>query len=126
MKHSNEVRNTHTLPTAYQFNHTFNLKKDKKVSLIIQITFIVIALIVVGLAILFQFPLQNELKTFTSILLTIGLVIVYAIVHELTHGVFIHILSKENQHMISDSRIYPQEVRRILRLRVLYLSHWHL
>lgn len=95
MKHSNEIRNTSVLPEAYQFSHTFDLKKDKKVSLFIQITFIVIALIIVGLALLFRFPVQNELNTTLMILLTFGLVMIYSIIHELTHGAFIHILSKK-------------------------------
>ena len=95
MNRSNEIRNAHTLPETHEFSHIIDLKKDKKVSLFIQIIFIVVAIIAVGLAIAFKFPIQSELKIVAKILLTIGFVVIYAIVHELTHGVCIHILSKK-------------------------------
>jgi len=95
MNYSNEVQNTNQLPKTHEFSHQIDLKTNKKASLMIQVIFVFIALIMVTLAIAFQFPIQSELKAIPKIIITIGLVIIYMVVHELTHGIFIRILSKK-------------------------------
>ena len=91
----NNVNNTTKLPTNYVLSQKIDLKKDNKLSLLIQIIFIIIAAMFVGFAIIFKLPIKNEFNAFKNIVITVGLVFLYMIVHELTHGVFIKFLSKE-------------------------------
>ena len=88
--------NVNELPDSYVEKGFIDLKNDKRINLYIQFIFILIAGLMVGLAIMFQFPIKNDLETFQKIILTIGLVVIYMIIHELTHGMFIKIFSKKN------------------------------
>lgn len=88
--------NVNELPDSYVEKGVIDLKKDKKISLYIQLIFILIAGVMVGLAFIFQFPIKNNLETAQKVILTIGLVFLYMIIHELTHGVFIKFYSKIN------------------------------
>ena len=94
MKHLKYSHNTNQLPGTHQFSHLIDLKKNKNINLLVQVIFIFIALVMVISAIVFQLPIQSDLKTLSKILITIGFVIIYMIVHEMTHGIFIWILSK--------------------------------
>ena len=89
------VNNTIKLPTNYELSKKIDLKKDNKLNSIIQIIFILIAIVFVGFAIIFKLPIKNEFNAFKNIVITVGLVFLYMIVHELTHGIFIQVLSKE-------------------------------
>ncbi len=91
----NNVNNTIKLPTNYELSHKIDLKKDNKINLLIQIIFVLIALMVVSFAIIFEFPIKNKFNAFENIVITVVLVFLYMIVHELTHGVFIQFISKE-------------------------------
>lgn len=95
MNRSKYINNTNELPITYKLSHKINLKNDKKISLLIQVIFILIALVMVGLAIVLDFPIKSEMKTITKIIMTMGLVIIYMALHELTHGIFMQILSKK-------------------------------
>jgi hypothetical protein len=95
MNHSKNISNTNELPKNYRFSHKFDLKTHKKISLLIQVIFMIIALSMVGLAIGFDFPIKSDMKTITKIIITVGLVIIYMILHELIHGVTIQLLSKK-------------------------------
>lgn len=53
MKRRNAVPNTPDLPTDYTLHGLMDLKKDKKINISIQIVFVLIAALMVGLAILY-------------------------------------------------------------------------
>lgn len=95
MNCSKYTSNTNELPKTYKYSHNINLKTHKKISILIQVIFIIIALAMLSLAIGFDFPIKSDMKTITKMIITIGLVIVYMMLHELTHGVFMQIISKK-------------------------------
>lgn len=61
----------------------------------IQVLFLFIASIMVGLAFVFKFPIKNDLGTILKNILTIFASVLYMILHELAHGVFIRIFSNK-------------------------------
>lgn len=94
MSTTNQTKNTKILPKNYVQYHVVDLKNDKKTALAIQGIFLIIAGFMVFIAIHFQLPIKNDLELIYKIIITILLVFIYMIVHELTHGVVIQILSK--------------------------------
>ncbi len=81
--------NTAQLPSNYQLDGKMDLKKDTKVNLAIQVLFVVIAALMIGLAMLLGFPTKNNWGTGVTILVTVAMCVVYMIVHELIHGIFL-------------------------------------
>ncbi len=57
MNRFKHIKNTNELPITYKLSHKINLSDDKKISFLIQVIFILIALVMVGLAIVFKFPI---------------------------------------------------------------------
>ena len=90
-----KVANTKILPSHYKEHQIHDLKEDTKIALAIQI----LSCVVVGFMVLIAFLLdkkkKNELILITKIILTVVLVFVYMVIHELTHGALIRIISKE-------------------------------
>jgi hypothetical protein len=70
-----------------------DLSKDKKINMYIQILLVLLVAIMIGLAKWFDFPLTGSGNTGVKILITVFMCAVYMIVHELTHGVFVKLLS---------------------------------
>jgi len=87
------MKNTTNLPTNYELKESFDLK-DNKENIIIQSIFFIIAGIFVGSVFLFKLSLSSTLNGLVVALVTVALVLVYMTLHELTHGVFISLLSK--------------------------------
>jgi hypothetical protein len=85
--------NSITLPEHYEERGTLDLKKDKKSGLAIQLLFGSIVVLMVVLARWFEFPVDSSWNTAVSILATVGMAIAYIMVHELTHGIVIRIIS---------------------------------
>ena len=85
--------NTASLPAGYQLQGTMDLKKDKKINLAIQAAFILIVLLMIGLARWFGFPAKGSWSTGITILATVLAGLFYMAVHELTHGFFMKALS---------------------------------
>jgi hypothetical protein len=86
------MKNKTYLPTNYELTNSYDLKQTK-LNLIIQITFIIIAGIIVLIAFLSNLEFSSE-NNGTVALITILSVNIYMILHELTHGVSISMLSK--------------------------------
>lgn len=87
------VNNTNILPSNYKYLESIDLKNNQRVNNLIQIVFLAIALLMVGFAIIFKLPIKNDLGTVIKILITVLSCVVYMILHELTHGVFIRLFS---------------------------------
>ncbi len=87
------VPNMPSLPADYQLHGIMDLKKDKRINVCIQITFTLIVVCMVGLAKWFDFPTKSNWSTGISILVTILMGIIYMAIHELTHGIFMKLLS---------------------------------
>lgn len=85
--------NSIVLPENFEERGTLDLKKDKKASLAIQLLFGSLVVLMVVLARWLEFPIDSTWSTARSILATVGMGIAYVIVHELTHGVAIRVLS---------------------------------
>ncbi|WP_142826062.1 DUF3267 domain-containing protein [Planococcus soli] len=81
------------LPANYKVRRKVNLSKDKHINLVIQLCFIVIAGILMGLAFWIGFPLSNSIGLLPSLLVTVILILVYMSLHELTHAFFIKVFS---------------------------------
>ncbi|MGI6170095.1 MAG: DUF3267 domain-containing protein [Christensenellales bacterium] len=94
MSRQNIVPNTPILPANYQLHGTMDLKKDKKINIGIQVTFILVVVCMIGLAKWLNFPTESNWGTGIRILATVLMGVVYMIVHELTHGVFMKLFSK--------------------------------
>lgn len=93
MDKANIVHNTVNLPPNYEFHSKMDLSKDKKISISIQVLLLLIVAIMIGLAKLLKFPLTGNGSTGIKIGVTVFMCAVYMIVHELTHGVFVKLLS---------------------------------
>ena len=87
------MKNTTTLPTNYELIESYDLKQNK-LNLIIQSIFIIIVGIFVGIAFIFNLQFNSEYHGLITAGITVFMVLVYMALHELTHGVFISILSK--------------------------------
>ena len=87
------MKNTITLPTNYELIESFDLKQNK-LNLIIQSIFIIIAGIFVGIVLIFNLQFNSEYHGLITSGITVFIVLVYMALHELTHGVFISLLSK--------------------------------
>lgn len=95
MNQNKYVKATPTLPADYELFQTVDLNKDKKKLVLIQVIFILVALVMVFIAIYFDLPMKNDLPIYLKIGITVVLAFIYMMVHELMHGLFIFILSKD-------------------------------
>lgn len=87
------MNNTNQLPTNYEFKESYDLKQSK-LNLIIQTIFIIIAGIFVSSVFIFNIEFNSEYPGLLIAGITVTLVLIYMTLHELTHGIFISILSK--------------------------------
>jgi hypothetical protein len=67
---------------------------DKKTNIFIQILAVLVVALMIGLAKWLNFPLNTSWSSGLTILITVFMCIIYMALHELTHGLFIRILSK--------------------------------
>lgn len=101
------IGNTNVLPTGYGVRTTVDLKSNRKVAISIQIGFIVIAAVMVGLALILRFPLSSGFSTWVTIVVTILACLFYMVVHELAHAGFLWLFTR---------------IRPVVMLRIPYLS----
>lgn len=87
------MKNTNILPDKYALEKSYDLKQQN-MNFIIQMIFIIIAGIFIGLAFLIKIQLSSDYSGFITAGITIGLVLIYMFLHELTHGIFISLFSK--------------------------------
>ena len=87
------MNNTNQLPKNYELKESYDLKQTK-LNLIIQTTFIIIAAIFVSSVFIFNIEFNSEYHGLLIAGITVTLVLIYMTLHELTHGIFISILSK--------------------------------
>lgn len=90
-----KTKSTGSLPSNYKKYQTKDLKNDKKTALLIQGIFLIIAGLMVFIAYIFKLPIKSDLPLILKIIITIALIFFYTIVHELTHGIFIQLISKQ-------------------------------
>ena len=82
------------LPKEYKLYDKINLS-DKKTANKIQYVFIGVAAIMFIGARLLDFPMSSTYQGWLTALITISLCIVYMFLHELTHGLFIRLISHQ-------------------------------
>jgi hypothetical protein len=82
------------LPSGYKQYSAINLS-DRKTAIKIQYAFVGIAFIIFMIARLFNFPLTSSYSGWLTALITVSLCFSYMFLHELTHGLFIQLISHE-------------------------------
>ncbi len=85
--------NTKILPQDYKLLKKFDLKEDKNINLFIQLLFVLIAGSMILLSIGLKFPMRPNWHAAVTIIVTILLCMVYIVLHEMIHGIFIKLLS---------------------------------
>lgn len=88
------IGNTNILPQGYDARTTVDLKTDRKVAASIQVGFVAIAAVMVGLALILGFPLSSGFSPWVTVIVTIVACLFYMVVHELTHAGFLWLLSR--------------------------------
>ena len=87
------VVNTNVLPPEYDSRTAVDLK-DRKVAAAIQLVFVVVAVVMVGGALLLDFPMSSGGNAWVTISVAVVLCVVYMAVHELTHAVLLWAFSR--------------------------------
>lgn len=87
------MNNTNQLPINYELKDSYDLKQTK-LNLIIQTIFIIIAAIFMSSVFIFNIEFNSEYHGLLIAGFTMTLVLIYMTLHELTHGIFISLLSK--------------------------------
>lgn len=85
--------NSAQLPLNYQFDRKMDLTKDKKINIAVQGLFLLIVALMIGLAMVLNFPTKTNWSTGVTVLVTVAMCAVYMITHELIHGVFLRLFS---------------------------------
>lgn len=85
--------NAAELPPGYRLHSTIDLKEDKRAATAIQMTFIVTAAALIGVAILLDLPLASDWASGVIIAVTLAACVTYSALHELTHGVLLGLLT---------------------------------
>ena len=93
MKELKMPSNAASLPAGYKLKAKMDLKEDRKINLAIQFTFVMIVLLMIGMAKWFGFQTRSNWSTGITILMTALTGLAYMAVHELTHGIFMRVLS---------------------------------
>ena len=93
MTNSRGAPNVAELPSDYRLHLTLDLKEDKSAATAIQVTFVLTAAAMIGLAVLLDFPLASGWSTAVVIVATVAACVFYMVLHELTHGVALGLLS---------------------------------
>lgn len=86
------VANTNVLPPEYDSRMAVDLK-DRKVAAAIQLVFVVVAVVMVGGALLLDFPMSSG-NPWVTISVAVVSCVVYMAVHELTHAVLLWAFSR--------------------------------
>jgi len=82
------------LPSGYLQYSTINLS-DRKTAIKIQYVFIGVAFLFFVGARLLDFPLSSSYSGWITALITVSLCLAYMFIHELTHGLFIQLISHQ-------------------------------
>nr|THJ68914.1 DUF3267 domain-containing protein [Rhodococcus qingshengii] len=88
------IGNTNVLPAQYAVRTTVDLKTDRKIAAAIQVVVISIAVVLVGLALILDFPFSSDFSTWVTIVMTVVACLFYMVVHELTHAGFLWLFSR--------------------------------
>lgn len=89
----NDQRDTAVLPAPYAQHSTVDFKKDRKIAVLIQGIFVVVASVAVAVALLFQLPLASEWHPAITLIVTLAASLLYMAAHEATHGVTLRLLT---------------------------------
>ncbi|BEH01466.1 hypothetical protein brsh051_07470 [Brooklawnia propionicigenes] len=88
------VQDTTELPVTYTEHLTVDLKKDKKLTFVVQGIFVLVALIAVAAGLLLRLPLETGWSPVVTIPVTLAACLVYMALHEATHGITLQLLTK--------------------------------
>lgn len=88
------IGNTNVLPPRYGVHTTVDLKADRKVAAAIQVVFVAIAVVSVGLALILGFPLSGGFGTWVNFAVMVIACLLYMVIHELTHAGFLYLFSR--------------------------------
>lgn len=94
MNNNYKVESTSDLPSGYEVYQVKDLKTNKGIALAIQIIFLIIAGLMIFIAIYFKLPISSDLPVILKIIIPVSLVLIYMVLHELTYGLFIWLISK--------------------------------
>lgn len=81
------------LPGEYTQSQKLDLGADQKINAGIQVSAVLIAGLAVGLVLWLDLPVRSSWSNWILIPVTVVLCVIYMVIHELTHGVAIRILS---------------------------------
>lgn len=88
-----QQRDTAELPATYVQHSSVDFKKDRKIAIIIQAIFLVVAVLAVAIALLFELPLASAWHPVITLTVTVLAGLVYMAAHEATHGVTLRLLT---------------------------------
>ncbi|MDZ4089750.1 MAG: DUF3267 domain-containing protein [Arthrobacter sp.] len=94
MSQQSKLRDTVELPSAYRQHMTVDLKKDRKFAVAVQGIFVLVVLLAAVAALLLDLPPATSWGPAVTIPVTLAACLVYMAVHEATHGVALHLLTK--------------------------------
>lgn len=86
-------RDTLELPTTYHRHLTVDFKKDRKYFATVQGIFLMVVLIAVAIALVFDLPLASGWNPVVTIPVTVLSLLVYMAAHEATHGLTLRLLT---------------------------------
>ena len=88
-----QQRDTAELPATYVQHSSVDFKKDRKIAIIIQAIFLVVAVLAVAIALLVELPLASAWHPVITLTVTVLAGLVYMAAHEATHGVTLRLLT---------------------------------
>lgn len=88
------LRDTGKLPPTYRLHQSIDLKRDRGYSLSIRGIFVVITLVAVAAALLFDLSLGSSLGPIVMVPLVLTACLLYMAAHEATHGAVLQILTR--------------------------------
>jgi len=89
-----KLPDTTELPRPYREHRTVDFKHDKKFSVAVQAIFVLMALVALGVALLFPLSLGTDWRLTISIPVTLFACLLYMAAHEATHGLFLQLMTK--------------------------------
>ncbi|MFK5689369.1 DUF3267 domain-containing protein [Ornithinimicrobium sp. LYQ92] len=85
--------NTRELPSSYRMHESVDLKENGKVAVLIQVISVLVAVAMMGLAVVQDLALASGWSSAVTVAVTLFSCVVYMAAHELTHGAFLWALT---------------------------------
>lgn len=81
------------VPPGYKLGRAIDLRDDSRAAATIQVTLVCVVAVMIGLALLLDLPLDSSWSAGVVAATTIALCVAYTVLHELTHGAALRLLT---------------------------------